>query len=118
MFKHFLLAVALVSICSCTTTSPATSQSLRLDATSDATAQESFQRMLRQAGAEKQRELAMAMLKLNMTGVESAYEVVANPELQSPSIARVKDRIAGMTADEIIELADRASDVRIEVHDR
>jgi hypothetical protein len=88
---------------------------VRLDATSAASAQESFQRMLEGASGAKRNELLVAMLKLNMSGVRSAYEVVAKPELQSLSIARIKDRVAGMTAEEIIALADSTSEVEIEI---
>ncbi|MEP6881547.1 MAG: hypothetical protein ABI866_06115 [Dokdonella sp.] len=71
--------------------------------------------MLNQSSAKKQQDLAIAMLKLSMVGVKSAHEVVENPALQKPAIARVKDRVAGMTADEIIDLANRTSDVKVEV---
>lgn len=58
------------------------------------------------------------MLKINMAGVQSAYDVVQSKDLQSPSIARIKDRVAGMTAEEIIALANRTSDVKVEVESR
>jgi hypothetical protein len=45
----------------------------------------------------------------------SAYEVASNPELQRVGPARIKDRIAGMTAEEIIDFADRNSTVTLEV---
>ena len=118
MFKHFFLSIALVALCSCASTSPSSSQAVRLDATSDATAQKSFKRMLDQSSATRQQELAIAMLKLSMTGVQSAYDVISSPELQSPSIVRIKDRVAGMTAEEIIDLANRTSDVKIEVQSK
>ena len=118
MFKNFFLSIALAAICSCASTSLSASQPVRLDATSDATAEKSFKRMLNQASAARQQKLAIAMLKLNMVGVQSVYDVAASPELQSPSIVRIKDRVAGMTAEEIIDLADRTSDVKIEVQSK
>ena len=114
MFRHAFLSIALVAVCSCAT-APNASQLVRLDATSDFTAQQTFDKMLSLSSAKKQQELAIAILKLNMVGVKSAYEVAANPELQNPSIARVKDRVAGMNAEEIIGLANRTTDVKIEV---
>ncbi|MEP6907839.1 MAG: hypothetical protein ABI858_07670 [Pseudoxanthomonas sp.] len=115
MFKHLFITLAMVVICSCATSSPSAPLSVRLDATSDASAKQSFERMLDQASGKKKQELAIAMFKLNMVGVKSAYEVVASPELQSLSITRIKDRVAGITADEIIDLANRMSEVKIEV---
>lgn len=71
--------------------------------------------MNRQSGTSKKEELAIAILKLNMAGVKGAHELLADPDLQKPSIIRIKDRVAGMTADEIIGLANRTSEVRVEV---
>ena len=88
---------------------------VRLDASSDAAAKKSFDRMEKNLSPKLQRELIVAMVKLNMVGVNSAYDVVANPELQSPSIVRIKDRVAGMTAEEIIDLADRTSTVKVDM---
>jgi membrane-bound lytic murein transglycosylase B len=118
MLKHFFLSMALATICSCAATSANTDQSVRLDAASDSTAQQSFDKMLSQSSTKRQQELAIAVLKLNMSGVKSAHDVVRRPELQHPSILRIKDRVAGMTADEIIDLADRTSNVKIEVQSK
>lgn len=115
MIKHFFWSIAFLAISSCAATSQNLSQALRLDATSDVTAQKSFDKMLDQSSAKKQQDLTIAMVKLNMVGVKSAHEVVENPALQKPTIARVKDRVAGMTADEIIDFANRTSDVKVEV---
>lgn len=91
---------------------------LRLDASSDTAAEESFKRMADRLSAKRQQKLQIAILQINMIGVNSAYETVANPELRSPGVARIKDKIAGMTADEIIDFADRNSTVTIEVQSR
>ena len=118
MFKHIVLLIALVAACSCTSVRASNDHSVRLDATSDATAQVSYEKMMRQAGEKQQKALAVAMLKLNMAGVQSAHEVVQDKDLQSLSIARIKDRVAGMTAEEIIALAERTSDVKVDVKSR
>ncbi|MGV8955386.1 MAG: hypothetical protein ACOH2M_30105 [Cypionkella sp.] len=115
MFKPLFLSFALAAICSCASTSANARQSVRLDATSDTTARESFKRMLSHESRARQQQLSIAMLKLNLVGVRNAYELVASPERQSPSIVQIKDRVAGMTADEIIDLADRTSEVKIEI---
>ena len=60
-------------------------------------------------------KLSMAMLAINIKGVQSAHEVVNNPELQSPSIGRIKDEVADMTAQEIIDYAAKVSMVRMEI---
>lgn len=60
-------------------------------------------------------QLALAVLAINMIGVNSAYEVVNSPELQTSSIGRIKDRVAGMSADEIIAYAAKNSTLRIDV---
>lgn len=90
-------------------------EALRLDATSEATAQASFQKMMDQADDRGKRDLAMAMAKINLEGVQSAYEIVQRPELQTMSIGRIKDRVAGMTADQIVALADSIEGVEMRV---
>lgn len=84
-------------------------ETIRLDASSDAAAKASWKRMTESVSPEKQQQLLLAMLQINLAGVNSAYEVVGNPELQHPNIARIKDRIAGLDADEIIALGNRVS---------
>lgn len=83
--------------------------SLRIDASSDASAQRTWKKMVASASPEERQQLIIALLKLNLAGVSSAYEVAGNPELQTLSAARIKDKISGLTADEIIELAERTS---------
>ena len=63
----------------------------------------------------ERQKLGLAIVLINMEGVKSAYEVIGNPELEAPSVGRIKDKVAGMTADEIIALAARTSSVRMEV---
>lgn len=111
-----LIAVALIS--AVLTVGCASSSSrgdvVRIDATSKETADASFKSMMDGRSTSDQQKLAMAVLMLNMEGVKSAYDIVRNPELQEPSISRIKDKVAGLTADQIIELASRNPSVRIE----
>lgn len=88
---------------------------IRIDATSDATAQASFARMTSSLSPRKQQALQIAVLTLNMEGVSSAYQVVNDPGLQRPSIERIRDKVSGMTADEIIRLSKRVKTVRADV---
>ena len=103
MLKHFAVAL-LVSVLAVGCTTPAERSAVRIDASSIESAEDSYKAMTRGQSHAKKQELAIAVLVLNMEGVTSAYEVVGNPELQSPSIGRIKDRVAGMTAAEIIAL--------------
>ncbi len=84
-------------------------EAIRLDASSDAAAESSWERMVESVSAAKKQKLLVAMLQINLEGVNSAHEVVGDPELQRFGIARVKDRVAGLDADEIIALGGRAS---------
>jgi hypothetical protein len=85
---------------------------IRIDATSEATATATFERMTSSLSPRKQQTLQIAVLLLNMEGVSSAYEVVDDPALQRPSIARIRDKVSGMSADEIIALSKRVKTVR------
>jgi len=88
---------------------------VRIDASSDAAAQKSFERMNLQLSQKRRQDLALALVKINLIGVNSAKEVDGNPELQSFGIQRIKMKVSGMTADEIIKYADANSTVKIEV---
>ena len=82
----------------------------RIDASSDEAASSSFAAMIDALPPAEQAVLAVAMLKLNMRGVKSAYDLVGKPD---PSIVPIKDDVNGMTAAEIIALARDANDVKI-----
>lgn len=78
---------------------------MRLDGSSDSTAERSFKQMMDAQEPDAQMQLATAMLQLNMAGVSSAEEMMADPELRNPSIARIREQVDGLTAEEIIALA-------------
>jgi len=86
---------------------------LKLDASSDQTALDSFNLMLAELPQKKQEDLQFAVLKINMDGVGSAAAILADPALRSPSVARIKDRIAGMTADQILVEADSVTSIQM-----
>jgi len=64
--------------------------------------------MLTALPTERQRKLLAAIAQLNLAGMHSAYEIAGNPDLQGMSAARIKEKIAGMTADEIVDYAARS----------
>lgn len=107
---NLLLAATLLSVASAQAKEP-----IRIDASSDAAARSSYDQMVESLPARKRQQLQIAILILNMDGVSSAHEVVNDPELQHPSIERIKGRVSGMTADEVIRLSKGVKTVRAEV---
>lgn len=89
----------------------------RIDGSSDAAAQESFEHMRKSLPPQEQQRLLIAMLRLNLIGVSSAVEVASRPDLQNFSPARIRDKIKNLTAKEIIDLADRTSNVSVRIEE-
>lgn len=111
-----LASTALFALLLAVSSTSAAAGSLRhIDASSDAGAEASYKAMMAGLPNSKKLQLAMAITALNLAGVNSAYEYLRRPELQSPTVTRVKDRVAGLSADEIIALAAETSEVRFEV---
>jgi hypothetical protein len=96
--RFFAVATAFISL------SLSAGQGIHLDASSDAAANRSFQRMLNSLDTNQKTQLAAAVVQLNMVGVATASDAP-----KDPSAARIKDKIAGMTASEIIDLAHRTA---------
>lgn len=82
---------------------------IRIDGTTDESARQSFAQMIAAASPEQVMVLQIAVFAIAMDGVGSAHELVARPELHSPSIGLIKDRVHGMSADEFIALAQKSS---------
>ena len=78
---------------------------VRIDGTTKETAETTFREMVNQAPADKCYELQVAALLIVFDGVGSAQEALSRPELRNPTIALVKDRVHGMTADELVALS-------------
>ena len=93
---------------------PAAPRPVTLDARSDASAQRSYEKMMRGRSDAQKVALALAVMQINLEGVNSAYELAADPGLKELGINRIRERVAGMTADEIIALGERVSSVRME----
>ena len=80
-------------------------QGIHIDASSDAAANRSLQRMLSSMDTNEKTQLSDAIVQLN----KDAGSAGADAAAQKPSAARIKDKIAGMTASEIIDLAHRTA---------
>lgn len=113
MSKYWVTAVFVAVLVGCATAQPSNTPS-RIDASSPEAAEASYKTMMKGRSGADQQKLALAVLMLNMEGVKSAHEVVQRPELQEPSISRIRDKVAGMTAEQIIERAAKNPSVRIE----
>ncbi len=88
---------------------------VRIDASSDRAAEESWARMLESADPATRERLQFAMVKINLMGVKSARETVGRPEFDALGIVRIKGQVAGMSAQELIALGETNRDLRIEV---
>ena len=97
-----LFATSLATACA---TDSGTMEPLRIDATSVESTRASFNAMMDKRSEAQQLQLALAVFVLNMEGVKSAYEVVGNPELQAPSVERIRSKVADLTAEQIIALS-------------
>ena len=118
MWKHqAVLVFSLAIIIGCTDVA-AQHATVHIDASSSEASEASYKAMMEGRSQADQQKLQLAVLVLNMQGVKSAIEVVNNPELQSPSIARIRTKVAGMTAEQIIALAAKNPSVRIEATGR
>ncbi len=113
MLQH--LAVVLFSIAMVVGggTLAAEQSAVRIDASSSQATEASYKAMMKARSPADQQKLAIAVLVINMQGVKSASEVVNNPALQAPSINRIRDKVAGMTAEQIIQLAAKNPSVRV-----
>ncbi|MDE2036848.1 MAG: hypothetical protein KGI95_27600 [Pseudomonas sp.] len=114
MWKHLavvVLSMAMIAGCAAVATQEA---SVRIDSSSPQAAEASYETMMKGRSEADRQKLALAVLMINMQGAKSAYDVVNNPDLQSPSIARIREKVAGMTAEQIIELAAKNPSVHME----
>lgn len=82
-------------------------ESLRIDGASDEAANKSWLNMLNNTHGAKKQQLMVAFAKLSLEGYESAFDIAAAGKSSFPA-ADIKDKIAGLTADEIIELANQS----------
>ncbi len=115
MWKHLAVVVFYpATMVGCASVAPQPA-AVRIDSSSSQSAEASYKAMMAGRSQADQQKLAIAVLVLNMQGVKSASEVVNNPELQAPSIVRIRGKVAGLTAEQIIELAAKNPSVRVDV---
>ncbi len=108
--RRFLLAVVVAAALAGCATAGSGADVVRIDATSAETAEASYQAMMVGRSETEQQRLALAVLMLNLQGVKSAYDVVGTDE---GSVVPIRDKVAGLSADEIIALATRVKSPRV-----
>ncbi|WP_114239605.1 hypothetical protein [Dyella sp. C9] len=88
-------------------------EAARIDASSNPRVERSFARMMRELSPAERQQLVAAIVQLNQ---REAYgdTGTARPD-EAPSAARIKGQIAGMTAREIIDLANRTLSTKAEL---
>ncbi len=110
MSRHSIFAAAAVALLF--SADAQANDPVRIDASSGAAAA-SFARMIESLPKNERQELQIAILVLNMYGVSSVYEAIKDPALRHPSIERIRDRVAGMTADEIIGSSKEVTSIEV-----
>lgn len=88
-------------------------EAIHFDASSDASAKASWDQMYSHASREGKRNLLAAVIQINLAGVKSVNQVVSNPDLREMSAMRIKDKIADLTAEQIIDLGNRVATVKV-----
>jgi hypothetical protein len=85
-------------------------QAPRIDGSSDAAAEKSFQLMTESMNTADRLSLIMAVSQLDREGAAGSAEAGEGAQASpAASAAKIKEKIAGMTAPEIVELARRTS---------
>ena len=96
MMKYFPVIILLLAGC-------ASSPGPQLDGSSEAAFVESLDAMNRALSPAKRRQLTEALVLIHFKDVESAFEVLAKPELQRFKPSDLRDELDGMTFDDIID---------------
>ena len=87
----------------------AASEPLRLDGSSDAAFERSWAKMQSSLSSGEQMQLAMAMLRIRLSGAKSAEEAFRATGSESITPLSIKSKVAGLSFQEIIELAEQTS---------
>jgi len=106
------LAAALVALLLVAGTAHAR-KTIRIDGSSDKSVEQSFNRMMKSLDDDGRTALMTAIIQLNLVGVSGAAEMLADPALRNPGPARIKTRIAGLSASEIVALARKTATTRV-----
>ena len=111
MFKFLSTAVLSLALISGCATNPSSATAIRIDSSSPNAAQTSFNAMMgARSDAERQR-LALAVLMIGLEGAKSAGDAMDAPD---PSIISIRDKVSGMTAEEIILRSTKNPSVSVE----
>lgn len=65
--------------------------------------------MVKALNSDEQQALVIALIQINLAGAKSAEDMLRNPNMKNPSAGQVREKIAGMTATEIIAYANKTS---------
>lgn len=93
-------------------------ENLRIDGSSDDSVRQSYQRVYDSLKQECQMKLSSAIVQLNNVGINSADEMLADPELRNPGPVRIKDNTALLDSNEIMSLANRTATVKTYIKGR
>lgn len=107
-FGAAFMLIALLFLTGCAVSK----ETIRIDGSSDGSVEQSYKRMLNSLNQDRQMKLVMAILQLNMIGVDSAKEMLADSALRHPGPVRIKDKIAGLDSGEIVALANKTATVK------
>lgn len=75
---------------------------VRIDARTAETAELTYGQMIREATPETQQLLRVAVIRIGLENATDVQQVQTTPALQTLSIVSIKDKVAGMTAAELI----------------
>jgi hypothetical protein len=80
-------------------------QPIRIDGSTEAAADASFQQMIQSLKPDEQQALAIALVQINLAGATSAEDMLRTPSMRNPSAGHIRTKIDGMSAAEIIDYA-------------
>ena len=110
MLKMVSAAIYVVALISGCATQRPSGVELRIDSSSASAAEASYEAMMDARDGVEQRELALAVLVIGSEDTKNAYDAINSPD---PSIVTIRDKVAGMTAQEIIIRAAQVTSVRL-----
>ena len=99
-----------ILIAGCATSQP-TAEKIRIDASSETTAKASYKAIQRTLSEPEKRELALAVLKIGLEDTRSVRDAMKLPD---PSIENIRHKVAGLTAEGIIQRAAHVKSIQVE----
>jgi len=94
----------------------AAGQAARIDASTDSSAQASWDKMFVESNDETKCKLRAALLQITSgTAVEKGLRGISlHAAMQDPSVARIKDKLSDLSAEQIIELGQQLSPMQVD----